>query len=209
MAEKHEHDHEHDHDHDHDHGATALAPDVKVADAGPALKTVRVKVGAEKVKSEYEGTLRELSRNAVVPGFRKGHVPRVRLLKQYGKDLANDVKGKLLMRSFDEGMKAQDLEAVGEPVFGPEAATALVGDGSSGEGEKASHASRHEQAVTKSSRPTLSQIALFNVFSLPRYSVSSTRGSITPTSSTLMAMSLSTVIVVAKGFISSRFGSGT
>jgi len=96
-----------------------LAPSVDVVDEGAWKRTLKITVPADGVKAEYEDVLKDLARNAQVPGFRKGHVPRVRLLKQYGEALKEDVKVKLISKASDEAFKAEDLEPVSEPEIGP------------------------------------------------------------------------------------------
>jgi trigger factor len=119
--ENHEHDHEHgpghDHDHGHDHDDTgvAIAPKVEIHDVGPWKKTLKIEVSAEDVKSEYEESLKELSRTVQIPGFRKGHVPRARLLKQFAKPLSEEVKAKLVGKASEAALTANTLEAIAMP----------------------------------------------------------------------------------------------
>jgi trigger factor len=101
-----------------DEGAK-LAPTVEVVDEGAWKRTLKITVSAESVKAEYEDVLKDLGKTVQVPGFRKGHVPRVRLLKQFADALEGDVKYKLISKASDEAMKAEDLEPVGEPEIGP------------------------------------------------------------------------------------------
>jgi len=96
-----------------------LAPSVEVVDEGAWKRTLKITVPVEGVKAEYEDMLKDLAKTAQVPGFRKGHVPRVRLLKQFGEALAGDVKLKLISKASDEAFKAEDLEPVSEPEIGP------------------------------------------------------------------------------------------
>jgi len=97
----------------------SLSLKVEVQDAGPCRKALKIEVPAEAVKAEYEKSLRELSRNAEVPGFRKGHVPRPRLLKMFSKELMQGLKAKLVARAAQEAIATKALEPVSEPVFGP------------------------------------------------------------------------------------------
>ena len=96
-----------------------LAPSVEVVDEGAWKRTLKITVPVEGVKAEYEDMLKDLAKTAQVPGFRKGHVPRVRLLKQFGEALSSDVKLKLISKASDEAFKAEDLEPVSEPEIGP------------------------------------------------------------------------------------------
>ncbi len=97
-----------------------LEPSVAVEDLGGWRRRLKVEVAAEKVKGEYEKQLKDLSHSAQVPGFRRGRVPRKLLLNRFGEALEGDVKMRLLTRGLDEALKANDLEPVSEPLFGPE-----------------------------------------------------------------------------------------
>ena len=134
MAENHDHehdDHEGGHDHDHGDGAgaatateeaeeeTKLEPTVEVEEVGAWKRRIKVEIAGEKVSGDYEKQLKELSRSANVPGFRKGHVPRKLLLNRFGEALGGDVKSGLLMRGLEEALEGSGLEAVSEPLFGP------------------------------------------------------------------------------------------
>ncbi|MHC4505783.1 MAG: trigger factor [Planctomycetota bacterium] len=96
-----------------------LGPAVEVEDLGAWKRKLRIEVPAESVKGEYEDALRELSHNAQVKGFRKGHVPRVLLLKQFGEALTDDVKLKIVAKATQEALDRQELEPVSDPALSP------------------------------------------------------------------------------------------
>lgn len=91
-----------------------MATKVEVLDAGPCKKKLKIELPAEEVRTEYESSLRELTRAAQVPGFRKGRVPRPRLLKQFGEGLSEEVKAKLVDRTSREALESNSLEPVGQ-----------------------------------------------------------------------------------------------
>ena len=88
---------------------------VDIEEVGPWKKKLKIEVAVESVKNEYEESLKQFSREAQVPGFRKGRVPRARLLKQFAKPLADEVKAKIVGRAAEEAMKANELEAISTP----------------------------------------------------------------------------------------------
>lgn len=134
MGEKHEghkhdhdhghgHDHHHDHDHENEENVAVLAPSVEITEVGPWKRTLKIEVSADHVREQYEESLKDLTKTAQVPGFRKGHVPRARLLKQYGKPLADEVKVKIIGMASEEAMKGNDLEAISMPEMDVESLT--------------------------------------------------------------------------------------
>jgi len=153
--QEHDNDHDRDHDHDQDEGPK-LGPAVEVVDEGSWKRTLKITVPAEGVKAEYEDVIKDLARNAMVPGFRKGHVPRVRLLKQFGEALAGDVKVKLISKASDEAFKAHELEPVSEPEIGPlkDKAAGDVSEQTSAEGDDAAAAEKSEAAAEAGAEAT-------------------------------------------------------
>lgn len=83
MGEKHEghkhdhdhghgHDHHHDHDHENEENVAVLAPSVEITEVGPWKRTLKIEVSADHVREQYEESLKDLTKTAQVPGFRKG-----------------------------------------------------------------------------------------------------------------------------------------
>ncbi len=106
-------------DKDQEQEQKPLGPAVEVEDLGAWKRRLRIEVPAESVKGEYEDALRELSHNAQVKGFRKGRVPRVLLLKQFGEALTDDVKLKIVAKATQEAFEAQEIEPVSDPALSP------------------------------------------------------------------------------------------
>ena len=69
-----------------------------VEDVGPCKKKIKVRVPAEAVASEFDRNYREISGNVVLPGFRRGKVPRTVIEKRYGKEINREVKQRLIER---------------------------------------------------------------------------------------------------------------
>jgi trigger factor len=118
-----------------------LGAEVAVEDVGPWVKRLSVVVPEEKVAEAYDEGLENLSRTARVAGFRKGRVPRARLLRQFGEALTGDLKSTLVTRALRELDELDEIQPVSQPVFGPMARELLLArmDASSGgrdEGEK-------------------------------------------------------------------------
>ena len=61
-----------------------------------------VTIAKKDVEEAYKSTLSNYTKNAQIPGFRKGHVPANVLEKKYGEAIKADTLGSLIDKSFDE-----------------------------------------------------------------------------------------------------------
>lgn len=83
-------------------------------------RRVKVELPTESVQSEVDKRLREMARNARLPGFRPGKVP-VKLLRQrYGTHLEQEVLGELIQSSLGDALDAEGLRAAGMPRVEPD-----------------------------------------------------------------------------------------
>ena len=88
---------------------------VTVEDAGPCKKKVVIKVPEETLKDVADEQYRELRRDVVVPGFRKGRAPRRLLEKRFGKETGEQVKLKLLAEASEAAIKDKKLDVLTDP----------------------------------------------------------------------------------------------
>jgi len=88
---------------------------VAVEDAGPCKKKVVIEIPEESIKELADEQYRELRREAVVPGFRKGRAPRRLLEKRFGKETNEQTKLKLLSEASEAAMKENKLDALSDP----------------------------------------------------------------------------------------------
>ena len=88
---------------------------VTIEDAGICKKKITVEVPQESIKKMLEEQYKELKDEALVPGFRKGRVPARLLEKKFGKEVAEQVKLKLLAQASDAAIKDNNIESLGEP----------------------------------------------------------------------------------------------
>lgn len=88
---------------------------VTVEDIGPARKRLRIEVPekriAEKIVSKYE----QLQTDALVPGFRRGRVPKGLLERRFGRSVRDDVRAQLITESYTQAIEDEKLDVVGEP----------------------------------------------------------------------------------------------
>ena len=95
--------------------STALKNTVTIEEAGPCKKKVIVEIPEESIKKATDEQYRTLSKDALVPGFRKGRAPRRLLEKRFGKEITEQVKLKLLADASDSAIKDNELNTLREP----------------------------------------------------------------------------------------------
>jgi trigger factor len=78
-------------------------------------KIIKIEIPLERVHSEFEKLYSELTRNAVIPGFRKGKIPRSVLKLRMGEDIAQQVGYDLVRESLPEALKSIDDVVIGMP----------------------------------------------------------------------------------------------
>lgn len=88
---------------------------VVVEEIGPCKKRVSVEIPEETIKEMADEQYRELRREAVLPGFRKGRAPRRLLEKRFGKETKDSIKLKLLAEASEAAMKSQKLDVLTDP----------------------------------------------------------------------------------------------
>jgi trigger factor len=88
---------------------------VEIQDIAQCRKRVKVTVPPEDIADAFNEQFTELVENAAVPGFRPGHAPRRLIERKFRKEVAEQVKGKLLMRSLEQVGEEQEIYAISEP----------------------------------------------------------------------------------------------
>ncbi len=93
----------------------ALKNTVTIEEAGPCKKKVFIEIPQESIKNLTDEEYKNLRKEALVPGFRKGRAPRRLLEKRFGKETSEQVKLKLLADASESAVKDSKLQAIGEP----------------------------------------------------------------------------------------------
>ena len=96
-------------------GSLKMSLDVEITESGPCLRHVVVKVPRADIDAVHDVAVGELSDSAEVPGFRKGHVPAGLIAKRFRRELADEVKQKLLVGSLEQLAEDHNLEPINEP----------------------------------------------------------------------------------------------
>jgi trigger factor len=88
---------------------------VTIEQAGPCKKKVIIEIVQEKIKNVTDKQYKELGKEAVVPGFRKGRAPRRLLEKRFGKETSEQIKLTLLADASKAAIEDNKLQTIGEP----------------------------------------------------------------------------------------------
>ena len=76
---------------------------------------MRFEVAAADVDKSFEQITKDFVKHAKLPGFRPGKAPPEMVLKQYQKDIEEEVKRKLIGDSYRQGIKEQKFNVLGYP----------------------------------------------------------------------------------------------
>jgi trigger factor len=88
---------------------------VKIASPGTCQRHITVTVSETDVERYFNNAIGDMMPKAVVPGFRAGRAPRKLVEARYRKDVADQVKGSLLMDSMAQVTEDENLSAISEP----------------------------------------------------------------------------------------------
>jgi len=88
---------------------------VTVENLAPCKKLVRVEVEAQKVDETLDAVTKQFQRKANLPGFRPGKAPREMVARQFGKDIEEEAKRKLISEAYKTALEEQKLDVLGYP----------------------------------------------------------------------------------------------
>lgn len=88
---------------------------VTIKDAGPCKKKVTIEIPQEKIQKALTDEFKDLQRDSVVPGFRKGRAPMRLIEKKFGSDISKQVKLKLLAEASDSAVSDNEIDMLGDP----------------------------------------------------------------------------------------------
>ena len=87
----------------------------EVTETGPCKVAAKVTVPKAAIDAECAKTFDELTPNAQIPGFRKGHAPRKLVERHYADTVLEDVKRQLIGRSWEQVRTENALRPLGDP----------------------------------------------------------------------------------------------
>ena len=94
-----------------------LKVDVRDSDSDAWQKVLTIEVPPDELAEDYNAILEDYQKRAVLPGFRKGHVPRNVLELQFGHSLEHEVLERAVKRSYERAVREQNLEPVSYPAI--------------------------------------------------------------------------------------------
>lgn len=92
-----------------------LSLEVKIDSRSTCERHVTVTIPRTDIDACFEREFSDLMPKAHVPGFRPGHAPRKLVETRFRKDIADKVKGDLLMTSLTQVNEDEKLSAISEP----------------------------------------------------------------------------------------------
>lgn len=90
---------------------------VEVEELGTLRKKLTITVPQATVDERRNDQFGEIKRDAVVPGFRKGHAPLRLVEKRFGHDVNDQLCSQLLSSSYLAAVEKQELKTIGDPLI--------------------------------------------------------------------------------------------
>lgn len=87
--------------------------DLQIENVSSIKRKLRFTVAQDVIKGELDKAFKDLKKNASLPGFRKGKVPRNILEARFGKQVRGDISNRLISQSWVEA--SQGLDLAGQP----------------------------------------------------------------------------------------------
>lgn len=81
------------------------------------LYEIKVWIGADEVNNEFDIAYRDISKHAIIPGFRKGKVSRSLMEMHFGKKIEKEVTEKLVQKSFTTALEEYKFTPVNMPLI--------------------------------------------------------------------------------------------
>jgi trigger factor len=90
---------------------------VDVKDRGAWQKVLAIEVPPEELDQTFNDVVEEYRNRAVLPGFRRGKVPRNVLELQFGHSMEHEVLERVVKRSYERAIREQKLDPVTYPTI--------------------------------------------------------------------------------------------
>jgi trigger factor len=90
---------------------------VVVNELTPCKRGLEVEVEGALVSQEIEKTFRDYSRRARVPGFRQGKIPLEVVRRRFGREVREEVLGKIVRDSAARALEEKKLQPIHDPVL--------------------------------------------------------------------------------------------
>lgn len=90
---------------------------VVVNEIGICRRGLEIEVPDDHVRDEIERSYREYARHAKMPGFRQGKIPLDVVRQRFGKEVRDDVVGRLVRESVLKALEEKELQPIDAPVL--------------------------------------------------------------------------------------------
>jgi len=90
---------------------------VAIEEVGTLRKKLTITIPRESIDERIEKQYGELSREAIVPGFRKGRAPRRLLEKRFGTEVSETITSDLLGAGYLAATRKTKLKTIGDPLI--------------------------------------------------------------------------------------------
>jgi trigger factor len=87
----------------------------EIKDVGPCKKHIRVTVAKDAIAGVVSAAVSEYTNKAEIPGFRAGRVPTDLVKKRFKKEIAEQVKQRVLMVSLDQIAEESKIDPINQP----------------------------------------------------------------------------------------------
>lgn len=85
---------------------------VRVESVGPCRRELHIQIPPEQVQKEFESVTLDYVRAARIPGFRQGRAPKELVRRRFQKEIADDVKQRLIPQAYQSALKSEKLAPV-------------------------------------------------------------------------------------------------
>ena len=85
---------------------------VAVKNTGTCRQTLKIEVPADAVAAERAELLNYYAKGVSLPGFRKGHAPKALVEKKFAKDMAADLKDRVVPKFYHEAIEKEKVKVV-------------------------------------------------------------------------------------------------
>lgn len=90
---------------------------VTIEELGACQKKLTISLPPEEVNKEFQAVIQDLRKKVVVPGFRKGKASISTIKRRFRKEIAKEVKEKLIESSFRDALVEQQISPIGTPAI--------------------------------------------------------------------------------------------
>ncbi len=88
---------------------------ISVKDGKPCEKILKIEVGGEDIKREFEEFYKAIAPKAKIPGFRPGKAPREVLARHYQGEARENVLKNLISESYSKALQEKSIQPLGMP----------------------------------------------------------------------------------------------